>query len=71
MPILVMYDRWGKKIIAHVIREKGVHDYAVDRAVTEIRNLGYRRIILKNDQERSIKQFVERVIARLAFSFPE
>ena len=49
MPILVMHDRWSKRIMAHVIREKGVHDYAVDRVAMEIRNLGYKRVILKSD----------------------
>ena len=29
----MMYDRWGKKKIARIIKEKGVHDYAVDRIV--------------------------------------
>ena len=55
MPILAMYDRWGKKTIAHVIREKGVHDYAVDRAIMEIRNLGYKKIILKSDHCRILE----------------
>ena len=41
--------------MAHIIREKGVHDYAVDGVAMETRNLGYKKIILKSDQDRSIK----------------
>ena len=61
MPILVMHDRWTEKVIAHVIQEKGVHDYAVGRLELEIRNLGYKRVVLKSDQERSIKALLQHV----------
>ena len=62
---MVMHDRWSKKIMARVIREEGVHDYAIDRVATEIRNLGYKRFILKSDQERSIKALEEKVKGKI------
>ena len=51
-----------KRVFAHVIKEKGVHDYAVDRLELEIRNLGYKRLILKSDQEAAIMSVVGEVI---------
>ena len=54
-PILVMYDRHTGTPIAHVVDEKGVNPYALERMKLELRNLGYAKIVLKSDQEVSIR----------------
>lgn len=60
-PILVMYDRYTSTPIAHVVEEKGVNPYALERVSMEIRNFGYSRIVLKSDQEVSIKVLKQKV----------
>ena len=51
MPILVMKDEESGTIASHVIPEKGSHWFAVKTLGAEIRNLGYKKIIFKSDQE--------------------
>eukprot|EP00974_Lingulodinium_polyedra_P067665 6552644-Lingulodinium_polyedra.AAC.1 len=63
-PILVIKARKTKAVMAHLLPRKGADPYAVARVVQDIRNTGYKRIILKSDQEPSImalKQEVKRI----------
>ena len=59
MPHLVMKDRQSKTIKACTVPAKGVNDYAVRRLVKSIGELGYKKIILKSDQEPAMNQLVE------------
>eukprot|EP00974_Lingulodinium_polyedra_P061448 5929748-Lingulodinium_polyedra.AAC.1 len=62
-PILVVKDRETKSVAAHLLPRKGADPYSVARVVQDIKNTGYKRIILKSDQEPSImalKQEVKR-----------
>ena len=52
-PIVAIYDRKSEWIAARVIKAKGKEEVAVRRVADEIRKLGYKRLILKSDQERA------------------
>ena len=56
---LVGFDRERKWMTAEVVPHKGVNPYAVKAVSEEIENSGYSRIILKSDQEASIKRIEE------------
>ena len=56
LPILVVKDRRSKAIWAHPVPEKGAEDpYAFNCLVRDLDDTGYKRIILKDDQEPAIK----------------
>ena len=55
MPIIVIKDSESKTQLARVVPKKGVDPYAVDRIKRDIDQFGYKTIILKSDQENSIK----------------
>ena len=62
-PILIMKDRKSKTITAHVVEHKGANENAIKRLGQDIGLLGYKKIILKSDEEPSIialKQTVKR-----------
>jgi len=61
MPILVMKEKPGGWITAHVMPEKGVHPYSVKRVNQTMKLLGYKKIILRTDQEPSILALKSRV----------
>ena len=61
MPILVAKDRRSKVIRARVVPEKGKRWYAIKILGGVVGSLGYRRIILKSDQEPAIKSLKEGV----------
>ena len=70
-PILVMHDDISKSVFAHAVPQKGIQypliDLVVQAVARDINSLGYRRIIIKDDQEESILAFakaVKRVLAR-------
>jgi hypothetical protein len=67
MPILISKDRKGKTISAQVMPEKGAIPYAVLKMSQDIKNLGYREVIIKTDQEPSIKNLKEKVMNELGF----
>ena len=51
MPILVMKEKPGGWITAHVMPEKGVRPYSVKRVNQTMKLLGHKKVILKTDQE--------------------
>ena len=65
MPILVAKDRQKRVLRAGVIPQKGKHWYGVKIASGIVDSLGYKRIILKSDQEPAIKTLRESVVRRV------
>ena len=56
LPILVVKDRKSKMIWAHPVPAKGTEDpYAFNCLVRDLDDTGYKRIILKDDQEPAVK----------------
>ena len=56
MPVLVVCDRKSKYVTSTVVPKKGAHPYAVRRLGTDLRDImGYRRLIIKDDQEPAIR----------------
>ena len=62
--VLVVKDTKGKAIFAHVIHKKGVESdgYSVTRLIEDVQWLGYRRIIMKTDNEPAILQLLREAI---------
>ena len=63
MPILVLKDSRTKVALARVVPKKGRDQYAIERLQKDIANLGYKKLILKSDNEVAIvalKQAVKR-----------
>ena len=62
---MVMHDDVSKGVYAHAIPHKGTQYPAVDLVIQavarDIHSLGYRRMIIKEDQEESILSFVRAV----------
>jgi len=57
LPTLVLRDRRTKYVAAMVVPRKGDHPYTVDRVGKYLREVfGYKRVIIKSDQERAIKK---------------
>jgi len=54
MPIIVIYDKRSKATFASVVPKKGKNAYAIKRVGSDLKWLGYRRIVFKTDQEFSI-----------------
>ena len=52
--MIVLKDRRSKIVAAHTAPRKGVDPYVTGRVAQDIRNLGYRMIIIKSGQEPSI-----------------
>ena len=52
--MIVIYDSKPKYVAAEIVPEKGLNEYAVRRVAQVINRLGYRRVIIKSDQEASI-----------------
>ena len=61
MPILVLKDSRSKVALARVLPRKGKDPYAIQRLQTDIANLGYKKLILKSDDEKAIIAFKEAV----------
>jgi hypothetical protein len=61
MPTLVMKDSRTKIIFAQVVPEKGRNPYAILRARKDLDSLGYKRVILKSDNENPIKALKETI----------
>ena len=63
MPILVLKDSRTKVALSRVVPHKGRDQYAIERLQQDIANLGYKKLILKSDNEIAIialKQAVKR-----------
>jgi glutaredoxin len=54
MPMIVIHDSMSKYVASEIVPEKGLNEYAVRRLAQIINRFGYRRIIIKSDQEPSI-----------------
>ena len=52
--MIVIHDSRSKYVAAEIVPEKGLNEYAVRRVAQIVNRLGYRRIIIKSDQEASI-----------------
>ena len=50
-PMIVMKDRRSGTIRAHLVEEKGVNQYAIKRMGQDLALLGYKKIIMKSDNE--------------------
>ena len=50
-------EKPGGWITANVVLRKGDDPYAIKRVLADLRILGYKRLVLKTDQENSIKHF--------------
>jgi len=62
MPILVMHDRASKTIFADVVPATGLNPYAVARMKANLESLGYKRVVIKTDQEPAIMALKEAVV---------
>jgi hypothetical protein len=63
MPILVFKDSSTKLTQARVVRKKGRDKYAIERLQKDVANLGYKKLILKSNNEAprvALKQAVKR-----------
>ena len=71
MPILVMKDRKHKYVFASVVPRKGADPYAVRRVGQDlVAILGYKRVVIKSDQEPAIKKLKEAVRFEHALEIP-
>ena len=52
----MLHGRRTLATFAHVLRQKGEDAYTLRRVLGDLRLLGYKRIVLRNDQEHSIVQ---------------
>lgn len=59
MPILVAKDRDSKWVMASVVPRKGRCSHACNRLETMLDQLGYRRLVLKSEQEAAIIELKE------------
>ena len=55
MPTILIKDSCTKMTFARVVPNKGVNAYAVRRVAEDVKSLGYKRFILKSDNEEAIK----------------
>jgi len=53
-PIMVIKDKRTKRILARMIPQKGVSKYAIKKLKIDIDQMGYKKIILKSDNEPAI-----------------
>ncbi len=54
MPFIAVKDRLSKKVWAFIVKEKGVNPFAVKKLAKILSGTGYRRVIIKSDQEPSV-----------------
>ena len=56
LPMLVVFDRWSKSIWSHPVPTKGLeHPHGSRCLLNDLRETGYKRLVLKSDQEHSIR----------------
>ena len=61
-PILVLVDRASKSHWAHIVPQKGIgHPYPVAAVLTDLRRSGYKKVIMKSDNENSIVALITAV----------
>ena len=62
LPVLIVRDRKSKGIWSHPVPAKGVtHPYPAKALMADLDFMGYKRVILKSDQEPSIIALCEAV----------
>ena len=62
-PVLVIKDRKSRAIWAHMLPSKGIDQpYGVKSLVRALTTTGYKRVIIKSDQEPAIKALVAKAI---------
>ena len=62
MPVLVVRDRKSKALFTHLVPSKGVEHFYPEQALCrDIKFLGYPSVVIKSDQEPSIKAVAEAV----------
>ena len=67
--VLVIRDSMSKALVAHAVPQKGVDErmYIIDTIVREIEWFGYRRIILKPDNEAPMVSLVKAALRAVKF----
>ena len=64
-PVLVMHESIGKNIFSHAVPHKGIQhegsEFAIQAVASDIESLGYRRVIIRGDQEPALLAFLRRV----------
>ena len=53
-PIIILRDTKSRAMFAHVCPSKGAHEAVVDRLVGDLNTLGYKRILIRTDNEAAI-----------------
>ena len=61
IPMVCLKDSHTKVVFDHVVTKKGVDKYMVKRVLTDLIFLGYRRLIMKSDQEPALVALTEEV----------
>ena len=61
MPTIVGIDYDSGWVMAHMVQKKGFDKYAVGCMVRDVEQSGYNRVIIKGDQENSIKDVISAV----------
>ena len=64
LKILVAKDSWTKAVFAHVVDRKGVDEqkYIIDRLMEDLSWLGFSRVTLRSDNERSIVKVLKQAL---------
>jgi hypothetical protein len=61
-PTLVYRDRNSRRCFAHLVSHKGIGDpWILNQIIEDLDSLGYRRIVLKSDQEPAIRDLPREV----------
>ena len=67
MPVLVVRERMTKYIRSHPVPTKGLeHPWGYKQLLNDLNELGFKRLILKSDQEPAIKALCDRVKAEFS-----
>ena len=62
VPVLIVFDRRTKCVFAHLLKSKSADDpHAADMLLRDLEKLGYSTVILKGDQEHSLKALMHAV----------
>jgi thiol-disulfide isomerase/thioredoxin len=72
LKVLVSRDRRSGYVCANVVPQKGDHPYVVHRVGYDLSNImGYKRVVLKSDQEPAIKKLKAAVRREYSLEIPE
>ena len=62
-PVLVIYEKTHKLVFAHVVPEKGANESVIKKVVSDLDATGFRRGVLRTDQEPAIVKLFKEVKA--------